>query len=93
MANFDETIGGVNFMVVDGIALVVREDSEERLDVDDVLKLSEFAAAAYEGLTGEPYVHLEYDQGEIVQRDGVKLIPKRGAHLPFFSDELERDCE
>lgn len=91
MAEFDETIGGVNFMVVDEIALVVHGDSEERLDVDDVLKLAEFAAAAYEALAGGEYVHTEYHNGlSGVVKKGEHVIPKRYLDQ---SVALERDCE
>lgn len=73
MKNFDEYIGGVNFMVVGSEALIVVGDYEERIAVDDVLKLAEFAAAAYEALTGAPYEHKEVGPNGIETKPGYAV--------------------
>lgn len=105
MAEFDEDIAGISFMVSKENRVFVLDDSGLRyLDRDDVLKLADFAAAAYEALEGEPYVHAEYDKGLVaIVKEGEHVIPKRAAVLPLFLDKmdsvhddgngLERDCE
>lgn len=96
MANFDEFIGGVKFMVSGGNVMVETDDSLEQLDIEDVFKLAEFAAAAHTALTGAEYVHTEYDKGEFVVKEGVPAVKKRHISDPAFNaafDRLERDCE
>lgn len=105
MAEFDEDIAGIGFMVSRGNRVFVVDDSGLRyLDRDDVLKLAEFAAAAYEALEGEPYVHTEYDKGLVtIVKEGapmpppsfLSLISDPGPHDESYGREhtLERDCE
>lgn len=103
MAEFDGEIAGISFLVAGENVMVLTDDGMRVLGIEDVFKLAEFAGAAHAALTGAPYVHMEYDKGEFVVKEGVPAIPKRGARLPFFSDKmdsvhddgngLERDCE
>lgn len=82
MAEFDGDIAGISFMVSDKNVMVLTDDGMHVLDIEDVFKLAEFAAVAYEALSGAEYVHTEYDKGEFVVREGVPAIKKRGAPLP-----------
>lgn len=104
MSKFKHEIGRFAFQVIDGEALAYSEGFVESLAVEDVLKLAEFAAAAYHELEGEEYEHAEYDKGLVaVVKAGEHVIPKRSAVLPLFYDKmesvhddgsgLERDCE
>lgn len=88
MTNFNYKIGDFEFIVEDGEVYISDDGYYEDLGVEEIFKLSEFLGLAYETLTGAEYVHMEYERGNLVVREGVPA-----ASVYDDGNGIERDCE